>query len=116
MKKIFNCLLVFTIFSCSLGSLCSNEIKTDNSSVISDTIVVTKIDTVWVVDNNYIDSLANCLKSAQDSIIFYRDSIRYEDYNNARRIEKIKYYIKICENNSKNKQFFYGWIKRTMSE
>ena len=116
MKKIFICLLIAVVSSCSLDSLCSDKIDIDNASAVTDTIVVPKIDTLWVVDNNRVDSLANCLKSAQDSIIFYRDSIRYEDYENARRIEKIKYYIKICENNSKNKQFFYGWIKRTMTE
>ena len=44
------------------------------------------------------------------------DSILIDDYMNARRMEKIKYYISITERNSNNKKFFYGWIKRTMSE
>ena len=30
--------------------------------------------------------------------------------------EKIKYYIKICEKNTKNKKYFFGWIKRTMTK
>lgn len=89
----------------------------DNTkNYVVDTIVVIKYDTLFVVDTIKLDSLAKRLKSTQDSLVFYRDSIRYEDYMNARRIEKIKYYIKICENNSKNKQFFFGWIRRTMTE
>lgn len=43
-------------------------------------------------------------------------SIPIDDYMNARRMEKIKYYITITEKNSNNKKFFFGWIKRTMSE
>lgn len=88
----------------------------DTKNHVVDTIVVIKYDTLFVVDTIKLDSLAKCLKSTQDSLVFYRDSIRYDDYINARRIEKIKYYIKICENNSKNKQFFFGWIRRTMTE
>jgi hypothetical protein len=52
-------------------------------------------------------------KSVADSVT---TTIPYNDYMNARRMEKIKYYISICEKNSNNKKFFYGWIKRTMSE
>lgn len=53
---------------------------------------------------------------ARDSMIYYRDSIEYVNYINARRIEKIKYYIDICNKRSLNKKYFFGWIKRTMSE
>lgn len=88
----------------------NNNDNTKNHVV--DTIVVIKYDTLFVVDTIKLDSLAKHLKLTQDSLVF----IRYKDYMNARRIEKIKYYIKICENNSKNKQFFFGWIRRTMTE
>lgn len=105
---------MFLFLSCS-----SKNIINDNKNIdegVLDTIVVIKYDTIVIVDTVKLDSLAKCLKSTQDSLVFYRDSIRYDDYINARRIEKIKYYIKICENNTKNKQFFFGWIKRTMTE
>lgn len=78
---------------------------------------------VNVVDSSEIISLRAQLETAnqqisllQDSVKFYRDSTEYENYINARRIEKIKYYIKITENRSANKKYFFGWIKRTMSE
>ena len=107
-------MIMFLFLSCS-----SKNIINDNKNIdegVLDTIVVIKYDTIVIVDTVKLDSLSKCLKSTQDSLVFYRDSIRYDDYINARRIEKIKYYIKICENNTKNKQFFFGWIRRTMTE
>lgn len=115
MKNIVYCLMiVFLFLSCSSKHIINANKNTDEQ--VLDTIVVIKYDTITIVDTTKLDSLAKCLKSTQDSLAFYRDSIRYDDYMNARRIEKIKYYIKICENNSKNKQFFFGWIRRTMTE
>lgn len=115
MKNIVCCLMmVFLFLSCSSKNIINVD-KNTNEQVL-DTIVVIKYDTITIVDTIKLDSLAKCLKSTQDSLVFYRDSIRYDNYINARRIEKIKYYIKICENNNKNKQFFFGWIRRTMTE
>lgn len=114
MKNFVYFLLILIFISCSSKGVMNNNDNTKNHAV--DTIVVIKHDTLFVVDTMKLDSLAKCLKSIQDSLVFYRDGIRYEDYTNARRIEKIKYYIKICENNSKNRQFFFGWIRRTMTE
>ena len=78
---------------------------------------------VNVVDSSEIKTLREQLETAnqtitllQDSVKFYRDSTEYENYINARRIEKIKYYIKITENRSANKKYFFGWIRRTMNE
>lgn len=115
MKKFFYILIFFFISSCYSKNT-SISIDENLKSCVVDTFVVIKYDTIVVVDTIKLDSLAKFLKSTQDSLVFYRDSIRYNDYMNARRIEKIKYYIKICENNSKNKQFFFGWIRRTMTE
>lgn len=115
MKNIVYCLMmVFLFMSCSSKNIINTNENTDEQ--VLDTIVVIKYNTIMIVDTAKLDSFAKCLKSTQDSLVFYRDSIRYDDYINARRIEKIKYYIKICENNSKNKQFFFGWIRRTMTE
>lgn len=78
---------------------------------------------VNVIDSSEIISLREQLKTAneqisllQDSVKFYRDSTEYENYINARRIEKIKYYINITDKRSDNKKYFFGWIKRTMNE
>lgn len=78
---------------------------------------------VNVIDSSEIISLREQLNIAnsqisvlQDSVKFYRDSTEYENYINARRIEKIKYYINITDKRSANKKYFFGWIKRTMNE
>lgn len=78
---------------------------------------------VNVIDSSEIISLREQLNIAnsqisvlQDSVKFYRDSVDYENYINARRIEKIKYYINITDKRSANKKYFFGWIKRTMNE
>lgn len=66
---------------------------------------------------------AERIKTLEAEVKFWRDSVQtinstipFNVYMNARRIEKIKYYISICERNTNNKKFFYGWIKRTMSD
>lgn len=113
--------LVIAVISCiagfviSLGS-CSTT-KTEQVVKI-DTVFVTTVikDTVLVDNHEEVESLAKRLKQAQDSTKFYRDSVTYENYINARRIEKINYYLNCVKKNSKNKKYFYGWIKRTMSE
>lgn len=79
----------------------------------------TKIDSLESLLNNCRNELSICrdsLTQAKDSVVYYRDTIEYDNYINARRIEKIKYYISICESRSTNKKYFYGWIKRAVSE
>lgn len=82
-----------------------------------------KSDTIVVIDSSAVDSLLkelkithDSLKIVKDSMTFYRDSMLYENYINARRIEKIKYYINICDKKSTNKKYFFGWIKRAVSD
>lgn len=107
-------IIVGCSFSCSSSQ---GGIKAERKEK-SDTVFVevTKSDTVLVDRVNELDSLVRALKQAQDSTKFYRDSVYYRNYINSRRIEKINYYIKICEKNTKNKKYFFGWIKRTMTE
>lgn len=111
--------LLATSCSCSRGSLKGANKQPDSI------VIQMKPDTVkiYVFDSERIDSLFNelrnvqdSLKIAKDSMIYYRDTIEYQNYINARRIEKIKYYINICDKRSANKKYFFGWIKRTMSE
>lgn len=104
----------FLIFVFSLSYKLSKD--TTCSEISNDTIFVEviRVDTIKVIDREGLDSLAICLEKARDSIRLYRDSVSYQDYINARRIEKIKYYISICEKHPNNKKFFYGWIKRTI--
>lgn len=111
--------LLATSCSCSRGSLRGANKQPDSIAVSL------KPDTVkiYVSDSEYNDSLSNELKNVQDSLkvikdsmVYYRDTIEYQNYINARRIEKIEYYINICDRRSVNKKYFFGWIKRTMSE
>lgn len=111
--------LLTTSCSCSRVSLSGANKQHDSIAV------PLKHDTVkiYISDSEYIDSLFNELKKVQDSLkitkdsmTYYRDTIEYQNYINARRIEKIKYYINICDRRSANKKYFFGWIKRTMSE
>lgn len=121
MKKIiflqFVICLLTTFISCSRKGLSAEDTQSNNVSV------GVKHDTIYIVDEFRVDSLKTVLLLTQDSLciardsmIFYRDTILYENYINARRVEKVKYYISICEKNSANKKFFFGWIKRAVSE
>ena len=105
------------LFSLCLLSCCSPkavEKETERNAVDTVFVTVQQIDTI--VDTKTADSLAIQLRVARDSMKFYRDSISYENYINARRIAKVNYYLDCVKKNSNNKKFFYGWIKRTMSE
>lgn len=121
LSGLFLCLAIIIMiagcsFSCS-SSKSSSGVKVGNI-VKPDTVFieVEKTDTVLIDRVNGLDSIVQALKQSQDSTKFYRDSVYYQNYINSRRIEKIKYYIKICEKNKKNKKYFFGWIKRTMTE
>lgn len=117
MKFLLTTFLALLFLSFTIGSYSSCK-DIHNSTI--DTVYIERVqvvhDTIKVVNSEREDSLAITLLSLQDSIKFYRDSIRYEDYINARRIEKIRYYISICEKKPTNKKFFFGWIRRTMTE
>lgn len=120
LSGLFLCLTIIIMiagYSISCSSFKSSSVKVGNV-VKSDTVFieVEKTDTVLIDRVNELDSLVRALKQAQDSLKFYRDSVYYRNYINSRRIEKIKYYVKICDKNTKNKKYFFGWIKRTMTE
>ena len=80
--------------------------------------------------NDSVISLNRTVQIKNDSIIklnkinnFLSDSIKnhvcvnvttFDEFNKSFAIEKIKYYVKICDKNPKNKVFLFGWIKRTL--
>ena len=119
LSGLFLCLaIIIMIAGCSFSCSSSKDSVKVGNVVKPDTVFVKveKTDTVLIDRVNELDSLVKALKQAQDSTKFYRDSVYYRNYINGRRIEKIKYYIKICDKNTKNKKYFFGWIKRTISE
>ena len=108
MRTLFICLLTALMVSCGTRGQSPSE----PVQVMPDTVYIE----VPLLNEERIKELEADVafwKNVADSV---STTIPYEDYMNARRMEKIKYYISITERNSNNKQFFYGWIKRTMSE
>lgn len=103
------------LLSC-VGCGADKVVTADKVVPVVDTVYIEVIRVDTIVDTHVADSLGKCLIQAQDSMKFYRDSISFENYSNARKIAKINYYLDCVKKNSNNKQFFYGWIKRTMSE
>lgn len=119
LSGLFLCLaIIIMIAGCSFSCSSSKDSVEGGNAVKPDTVFVKveKTDTVLIDRVNELDSLVKALKQAQDSTKFYRDSVYYINYINSRRIEKIKYYIKICDKNTKNKKYLFGWIKRTITE
>lgn len=115
-NSLFFICFLYTIVSCSRFS----SVSAGNAFIKS------KIDTVTIYDESRIDSLSKIIKHQadsirllQDSVNFYKDTLQWENYANyinARRIEKVKYYITICEKRPANKKYFFGWIRRAVSE
>ncbi len=79
-------------------------------------VEVERIDTVFVTDTARIAELHAEVRFWQDSVSYLNRTMPLEMYMDARKVEKIKYYISITERNPNNRKFFYGWIKRTMAE
>lgn len=109
MKKIFICLLMVFMFSCE-GKSGGELIEHKNQDTIY------SVEVVYVTDTILILELKDEIKILRDSLERVTNEITYENYINARRIEKIKYYINITERNPTNQKFFFGWVRRTMSE
>jgi hypothetical protein len=110
-------LLIFVSCSCSHKNI--DVIQANNVAAVltHDTIYVPVVDSSEVLRlQETIKNNASIVSSLMDSIKYYRDSTTTANYMNARKIEKIKYYINITEKKPTNKKFFYGWIKRTMTE
>ena len=108
MKGLIICLLTALMLSCGTRV----PTNTDTAPVMPDTVYV-EVPTLNEERIKELEADVEYWKRVADSV---STTIPYDTYMNARRIEKIKYYISITEKNSKNKQFFYGWIKRTMDE
>lgn len=112
-KNFLFVLLVISILSCS-------GFNSKGSAVYADTVIIQRTDTVILQDD--LNRLRNdsTLLSQEDLhlravIRSYQDSVDERIFMNERRIEKIRYYIRITERNPKNKRFLLGWIKRTLS-
>lgn len=89
-----------------------------NKKEVKETVKI-KYDTIYQIKVLPDGKTLNDLQEYKDSLQAYKDSLHTIDYNNyinARRIEKIKYYITITEKKPTNKKYFFGWIKRTMTE
>lgn len=112
MKRIiillFSCLFAALLFSCSSKS----------GQVVEVPYYIT--DTIYIEDTSLNDER---IKELEADVLYWKgkyeekiNTIPFDVYMNARKVEKSKYYIQICERNPKNKKFFFGWIRRTMAE
>lgn len=110
MKTLFFCLLI--TFSCAFSTNIHSFRDEPKNPPSLDTVYV-EVPTLNEERIKELEADVAYWKRIADSV---NTVIPYNEYMNARKIEKIKYYISITERNPKNKQFFYGWIKRTMSE
>ena len=108
MRTIFLCLLTTLMISCKP----SVQKTVEPVIQVPDTVYVE----VPVINQERIKELESDVQFWKHKVDSLNTTIPYEDYMNARRMEKVKYYISICEKKPSNKKFFYGWIKRTMSE
>lgn len=108
MRTLFICLLTALVVSCSTKV----QQPSETHPIQPDTVYV-EVPTLNEERIKELEADVAYWKNVADSV---STTIPFDDYMNARRIEKIKYYISITEKNSNNKKFFYGWIKRTMSE
>lgn len=109
MKTIFICLLTAFLFSCK-GNSSGETIERESQDTIH------SVEVIYVTDTVLISELKTEIENLKDSLERVTNEITYENYINARRIEKIKYYINITERKPTNQKFFFGWIRRTMSE
>lgn len=112
-KNFLFVLLVISILSCS-------GLNSKGSAIRSDTVFIQKTDTIILqADLNRLKSDSTLLSQEnlrlKKIIRSYQDSLDERIFMNERRIEKIRYYIRITEKNPKNKKFLLGWIKRTLS-
>lgn len=107
MKKI-----ILLIFAIALFSSCERNDVKPFEPIKQDTVVVERL----VLNDTLINELRSEIVVLRDSIDILNTTTTYENYINGRRIEKIKYYITITERRPDNKKYFFGWIKRTMSE
>ena len=108
MRTIFLCLLTALMISCKP----SVQKTVEPVIQVPDTVYVE----VPVINQERIKELESDVQFWKHQVDSLKITISYEDYMNARRMEKVKYYISICEKKPSNKKFFYGWIKRTISE
>lgn len=90
---------------------CTKKVQeTPIEKVVTDTIYVPYNDTLQIME------LSKEVQFWKDSVYVLNNTVKLEDYLNATKVEKIKHYINITERNPKNRTFFYGWVKRTISD
>jgi hypothetical protein len=77
------------------------------------------LNTSLVDKTNTVKSLTDSIEKLQakvDSLSKIGTTIEFENYIAKKKLVRIKYYIKICDNKPSNKKFFFGWVKRTIRQ
>jgi len=55
------------------------------------------------------------IQALNDSIYFYKMRTQKQDYKNAFALNQIEFYVSICNSRPVNKKYFFGWVKRALS-
>lgn len=105
--------MIICLFTALLISCGSVGHKTNEGEVAMPDTVYIEVPTLNI---ERIKELEADVEYWKDSVQVMNTTIPFDVYMNARKIEKIKYYIQITERNGNNRAFFYGWIKRTMAD
>lgn len=110
--------IILTIIFCGLISFLflyrgiSEGEQKENEKIIPDTVYIE----VPILNEERIKELEGDIEYWRCVVDSINSTIPFDTYMNARKIEKIKYYISICDKNANNKKFFFGWVKRAVSE
>ena len=102
MKHFF--IIIFSILILSTCKTIDNECREENEILKQELIdlrdsvnsIVLIPDTIYIVDTIRVDTESS--------------------YKAKLQVERIKHYVNISEARPVNKKYFYGWVKRTVSE
>lgn len=110
--------IIFSIVMFFVSLLISCRLIPLSPVPLHDTILVN----VPVPDSASIKSLEFAISERDlkiqdltDSIFFYKNHIRKQDYKNAFALNQIDFYVSICNTRPVNKKYFFGWVKRALS-
>jgi hypothetical protein len=111
MKPAFK-LLIWIYFLCYGSAIfmrCSYERRHENKPVIH-MIPVHDTLCISVVDHAKVDSLRHVIAELHNTV----DSLNTQNFIANYKVERVKYYLKICLRNPTQDKFLKGWINRAV--
>jgi hypothetical protein len=114
MKKLFILLILFSAFSCKHPKSLDQAF-----GVSSATNVIIRLDSVKLKQETAkqqrtYDSLLKRVNKGIDSLKRENDSLRIKLFLANYKVEKVRFYIKICMNKPSQDKFLKGWVRRAI--